>query len=109
MIIEQQISRIVFIKDDNYGVYIMPLSYHEQEDKKIYLKLKELLKELPLFCTAFFRGIEPRTQSRTRLAYAYDLGIFFHFLKETNPLYKNSEIRYLDISVMDSVNARDIE
>lgn len=87
----------------------MPLSYHEQEDKKIYLKLKELLKELPLFCTAFFRGIEPRTQSRTRLAYAYDLGIFFHFLKETNPLYKNSEIRDLDISVMDSVNARDIE
>ncbi|MDO5140432.1 MAG: integrase, partial [Eubacteriales bacterium] len=48
-------------------------------------------------------------QSRTRLAYAYDLGIFFHFLKETNPLYKNSEIRELDISVMDSVNARDIE
>ena len=56
------------------------LSYHEQEIIENTKRLRQMLKELPPFCADFFRGIEPRTSSRTRIAYAYDLHIFFDFL-----------------------------
>ena len=55
------------------------LSYHEEIDKENVLKLRQLLQELPPYCKDFFRGIEPRTSSRTRIAYAYDLGVFYRF------------------------------
>ena len=45
------------------------LSYHEQEDIENTKRIRGILKELPPFCTDFFRGIEPRTSARTRLAY----------------------------------------
>lgn len=46
------------------------LSYHEQEIIENTKRLRQMLKELPPFCADFFRGIEPRTSSRTRIAYA---------------------------------------
>lgn len=61
------------------------LSYHEQKDIENIKKLRELQKELPSFCSDFFRGIETSTSTRTRIAYAYDLKIFFQFLKAANP------------------------
>ena len=35
------------------------LSYHEQEDIENTKRIRGILKELPPFCTDFFRGIEP--------------------------------------------------
>ena len=55
------------------------LPYYEQKDIENIKKLREMMKELPPFCTEFFRGIEPRTSTRTRIAYAYDLSVFFDF------------------------------
>ena len=69
------------------------LSYHEQEMIENTKKLRKLIRELPPFCADFFRGIEPRTSSRTRIAYAYDLSIFFDFLIQTNPIWKNKDKR----------------
>ena len=45
------------------------LSYHEQIDRENILKLRHLIKDLPPFCGDFFRGIEPRTSSRTRISH----------------------------------------
>lgn len=87
----------------------MSQSYHEQQDKRIHDKLKGMLNKLPKFCRLFFRGIEPRTEARTRLAYAYDLSVFFSFLKSENPVFRDMDIRELDISALDMINARDIE
>ena len=87
----------------------MSQSYHEQQDKRIHDKLKEMLNKLPKFCRLFFRGIEPRTEARTRLAYAYDLSVFFSFLKSENPVFKDTDMHELDISALDMINARDIE
>lgn len=87
----------------------MSQSYHEQQDKRIHDKLKEMLNKLPKFCRLFFRGIEPRTEARTRLAYAYDLSVFFSFLKSVNPVFRDMDMRELDISALDMINARDIE
>ena len=87
----------------------MSQSYHEQQDKRIHDKLKGMLNKLPKFCRLFFRGIEPRTEARTRLAYAYDLSVFFSFLKSENPVFKDTDMHELDISALDMINARDIE
>ena len=43
------------------------LSYHEQKNIENTKKLRELQKELPYFCTDFFRGIEASTSVRTRI------------------------------------------
>ena len=45
------------------------LSYHEQKDKENIIRLRGLIRDLPGFCADFFRGIEPRTSSRTRIAH----------------------------------------
>jgi len=42
--------------------------------------LRQIQRELPLACADFFMAIEPQTSMLTRLAYAYDLRIFFHYL-----------------------------
>lgn len=84
-------------------------NYHDQLDIDNQLKLRELLDNLPKFCKTFFYGIEPTTASRTRIAYAYDLNVFFNFLKKNNPLYKNIDIQEIPISVLDELTVTDIE
>lgn len=85
------------------------LSYHEQEDIENTKRIRGILKELPPFCTDFFRGIEPRTSARTRLAYAYDLKTFFDFLKQANPELKSKKLRDLPLSILDEIKLMDLE
>ena len=85
------------------------LSYHEQEDIENTKRIRGILKELPPFCTDFFRGIEPRTSARTRLAYAYDLKTFFDFLKQANPELKSKKPRDLPLSLLDEIKLMDLE
>ncbi len=85
------------------------LSYHEQIDKENILKLRGLIKSLPSFCSDFFRGIEPRTSSRTRIAYAYDLHVFFDFLQKENPLLLKIEIKDITLEHLDLLSVTDFE
>ena len=85
------------------------LSYHEQEDIENTKRIRGILKELPPFCTDFFRGIEPRTSARTRLAYAYDLKTFFDFLKQANPELKSKKLCDLPLSLLDEIKLMDLE
>ena len=62
-------------------------AYHEQVNIKNEVQLRSQLDALPEFCKEYFIGMEQRTSSRTRIAYAYDLGIFFHYLKDCNPYF----------------------
>lgn len=84
-------------------------NYHEQVIIKNELKLRELQKQLPRFCGEFFRGIESTTSSRTRIAYGYDLVVFFNYLKAENPEIKGKELRDLPVSILDRITATDIE
>lgn len=84
-------------------------AYHEDQDIKNELKVREMLKSLPPFCSQFFIGIEPRTSSRTRLAYAYDLMVFFDYIHENNPIYKKMDIREFPITILDEIKPVDIE
>ncbi len=84
-------------------------NYHEQINKDMVIKLREVIKELPKFAATFFRGIEPQTAARTRLAYAYDLRIFFNYIKETNPIYKDTDIKDFPLSLLDDLTHIDME
>ena len=77
------------------------LPYYEQKDIENIKKLREMTKTLPPFCTEFFRGIEPRTSTRTRIAYAYDLSVFFDFLKKENPVFSKMERMYFTLDHLD--------
>ena len=85
--------------------------YNEQVDIENIKKLRTMLSELPAFFKDFFRGIEPRTQSRTQIAYAYDIKIFLQFLLEENPSIKKSygSVTEIPISVLESLTVTDIE
>jgi len=84
-------------------------NYHEQENKKNILKMREVMASLPPFCKRFFRGVENQTSPRTRLAYAYDIRLFFEFLHETNGVYRKVDIVDFPMSILDEVGREDIE
>ena len=84
-------------------------NYHDEQNKNNILKLRKVLDTLPSFCRDFFRGIEPYTSTRTRLAYAYDIRLFFEFLHEKNSYCHKMEITEFPLSVLDMVQRTDIE
>lgn len=85
------------------------MPYHEQKDIDNVKKLRQLLKALPPFCVEFFRGIEPRTSSRTRIAYAYDLSVFFGFLEKENPFFKKLNRLDIRLEYLDQLTVSDLE
>ena len=85
------------------------IPYHEQKDIENIQKLRELTRELPLFCSDFFRGIEPRTSSRTRIAYAYDLKVFFDFLRKENPIFSKLSMDQITLECLDQLTVSDLE
>ena len=84
-------------------------AYFEKVNIENELKLREHLKALPHFCRDFFIVIEPTTSSRTRIAYAYDLGIFFEYMHENNPVCKKIDITEFPVTLLDEIKSQDIE
>lgn len=85
------------------------VTYHEQTDVDNTLRLRDVLKTLPPFCRDFFRAIEPRTTTKTRISYAYDIRIFFQFLLEQNPAFKDWSMDTFTVDVLDQITAVDLE
>lgn len=84
------------------------LSYHEQANRENIIKLRNILNTLPQFSKRFFRGIEEYTSSRTRIAYAYDLRVFFQYIHE-NKKYYDCEITEYPIDILNKITREDIE
>ncbi len=84
------------------------LSYHEEQNRHNILRLREVLDTLPPFCKDYFRGINEYTSARTRLAYAYDLRVFFEFLHENNPICAKQAITEYHIELLEQVTRDDI-
>lgn len=85
------------------------VTYHEQTDVENTLRLRDVLKTLPPFCRDFFRAIEPRTTTKTRISYAYDIRIFFQFLLEQNPAFKDWSMDSFTVDILDQITALDLE
>lgn len=84
-------------------------TYQEELNQDRTLKLRELVKELPAFCREFFIGIEPTTSIRTRIAYAYDLNMFFHYLFDNIKYFKNKTVSDVTLLDLERVDSSDIE
>lgn len=84
-------------------------AYYEDINVKNEIKLRKLLAALPPFCKQFFIAMEGNTSSRTRIAYAYDIGCFFDYLHEVNPVCSKMEITAFPIGLLDEVTPMDIE
>jgi hypothetical protein len=57
----------------------------------------------------YIYGIEQKTQPRTRIAYLGDNEVFFRFIKQVNPVYKNMEIVDFPLKMLDQITTEDIE
>lgn len=88
---------------------VNPNNYHDEQNKQNILKMRAVLETLPSFCKTYFRGIEEYTSSRTRLAYAYDLRLFFEFLREKNPACSNMDLKDFSMDILDQLTRIDIE
>ena len=82
-------------------------SYHDEQNAQNTLKLREMIKHLPQFTAGYFRSLGDQTASLTRVAYAYDLRIFFTFLSEE--VLNGTPVGDIEISHMAKVESEHIE
>ena len=83
----------------------MTMKYSEDVKNKLTLKLREIMKELPGFCREFFLSLANSCEIRTRVAYAYDLRVFFKYMGEEK---LNKAPREITLEDMGNITALDI-
>ena len=84
-------------------------NYHDELNKQSITKLREILTTLPSFCKQYFRGTANVISARTKIAYAYDLRVFFEYMHEVNSYCKKMEIVDFPLSILDQICREDIE
>lgn len=87
----------------------MDATYFKQRNRDNTLRLRELLKQLPDFCDEYFTGIETTTTCLTRLGYAYDLRLFFHFLTSEVSRFEGVSVNEFALRDLRRVTTTDIE
>ncbi len=85
------------------------IDFYKQTQIDQTLRLREVLKTLPAFAKDYFRAIEPTSSAKTRINYAYDIRVFFHFLMENNPVYKEYTIDKFRVQDLERIEPLDIE
>ena len=83
--------------------------YYQERNLNNLDKIRQLLEELPYFCEDFFRGVENRTSTLTRLNYCYDLRIFFDFLCKKKFRGMADDPRAITLEQLEQVSDTDIE
>ncbi len=88
----------------------MDQDYRLVVDEKRMLQIREITKELPPACADYLRAISTTTTTLTRLAYAYDLRIFFLFLHHEIPRFAKYQNLYelTDLDI-ESITQRELE
>ena len=84
-------------------------TYHEQTYIDNTLRLRDILNTMPPFAKDYFRAIEPTTSAKTRISYAYDIRVFFRFLVDQNPIYKNYTMDMFTLHDLECIEPIDIE
>lgn len=86
-------------------------TYDKSLNQQLTIKLRELVNQMPVFCETFFRGIEPTTSIKTRIAYAFDVRSFLHYLVEESfdESFLGKPIKSVTLNQLDSVNPVQIE
>lgn len=84
-------------------------NYHEQQMKKNILRLREYYSNLPEFCQEYFLGTAQTISSRTQLAYAFDLKVFFDYIHQHKKGYQNIDVTDYEMSILDDITRKDIQ
>ncbi len=85
-------------------------AYHLEKNRRYNEKLKEIIKDtLPPYCRDYFIALENRTQIRTRIAYAYDLQLFFYYIQSENPLYSEYQTKDIPFEAIENLDRKDFE
>jgi integrase/recombinase XerC len=84
-------------------------TYHDEVSVKSYDKLKEMLQTLPPYCANYFNARNDVLEPRTAVSYAGDLNVFFHYIKEANPLYRNVDVSDIPVEAIGNMESTDIE
>jgi len=82
--------------------------YYKEKNHSQKAKLAELLQELPQPARDFIYDKQISSQTSTLIAYCYDLLMFFRFLKDRNPYFRNIEIKNIRIEDLASLSSEDI-
>lgn len=85
------------------------LNYHEQKNIKYTIQLREFLEVLPPYAKDYFRARETSTSPRTRIAYAYDLRVFFQFLIKKIPSLNKKKISEISLQDLNQLTSTDME
>ncbi len=83
------------------------VNFYQERNIRNLDRIDTLLTELPEYCEDFFRGVEMRTSTLTRLNYAYDLRIFFDFLSKKR--FRNKPVKEITLEDLEQVSDTDIE
>lgn len=83
--------------------------YHEELKIKETQLLREVQQDLPPFLQEFFRGISQTTSTKTRLAYAYDLRVFFRYLYEEHDKLGGIAAQNLQVTDLNQITSEDID
>ena len=87
----------------------MPASdYHQSIEISRNRRIRELQAELPDVCADFFSAISQTTSSLTRLAYAYDLRLFFQYLCAEQPQFADTDMRLITTEQIGQITARQL-
>lgn len=84
------------------------LSYHDEVKRQNVLKLRELLKRLPEFANEYFLGKNELISPRTKIAYAYDLIVFFEYIHDSNDEFSRMKITDFPMDILDKITRNDI-
>lgn len=87
----------------------MSKNYHDTTAMRTIIALRKITSNLPAFCKDYFRSLETTTTPKTRLSYGYDLKLFFYFLKQNNPIFRDLPIQKISLSHLEKIQAVDIE
>ena len=84
------------------------VDYHQQTQIQRTQRIRELCKELPDACSDFFISISQTTSALTRLAYAYDLRLFFQYLTLEQADFSGCDPRLITVDQIGKITARQL-
>ena len=84
------------------------VGYHQKAEIQRTQRIREICRELPDVCTDYFFSISQTTSALTRLAYAYDLRLFFQYLTLEQASFAGVDPRLITVEQIGQITARQL-
>ncbi|MSS64987.1 tyrosine-type recombinase/integrase [Velocimicrobium porci] len=85
------------------------IKYNDAIRNECNEKIAEYLEELPNYCAAFNSSRARQIQVRARKENLRDIKLFFRFITETNPLFKDKSLKEITPEILEQFTASDFE